>query len=41
MNIKRWVWLEVPVQAKPIPTEVLTTARELEIKIRDVSGKVY
>ncbi len=35
------LWLEVPVQTKPIPGAVLATARQLSIKVRDVTGKVY
>ena len=40
-TIQGQLWLEVPVQTKPIPATVLATARQLSIKIRDVTGKVY
>ena len=33
--------LEVPVQNKPIPKNILDAAKERGITIRDVEGKVY
>jgi hypothetical protein len=35
------MFLEVPVQKKPIPRRVLEEARRLDIRIRDAKGKVY
>lgn len=35
------LWLEVPVQNKPVPVEILTTAKRLSICIRDVTGRIY
>ncbi len=35
------VYLEVPIQSKPVPQTVLDVARRLDVWIRDVSGKVY
>lgn len=35
------LWLEVPVQAKPVPLEVLATVKQLSIRIRDVTGRIY
>lgn len=35
------MFLEVPVQTKPIPKSVLDEANRLEIQIRDVDGRVY
>ena len=35
------LWLEVPVQSKPVPLEILATAKRLSIRIRDVTGKIY
>ncbi len=40
-TIQGQLWLEVPIQTKSIPDTVLATARQLSIKIRDVSGRVY
>ncbi len=33
--------LEVPVQTKPVPKEVLIEAKGAKVKVRDVAGKVY
>lgn len=33
--------MEVPVQGKPVPAEVLIEAKNAGVKIRDVTGKVY
>lgn len=41
LTISGQLWLEVPVQSKPVPTAVLKAATDLPIKIRDVEGKVY
>ncbi len=35
------LWLEVPVQTKPVPDAVLAAARKWQIKIRDVEGRIY
>lgn len=40
-TVQGQLWLEVPVQIKPVPAEILVTTRQLGIKIRDVSGRVY
>jgi hypothetical protein len=39
--LKGRLFLEVPVQTKPIPKEILDTAKSLDITIRDSSGKEY
>jgi hypothetical protein len=33
--------LEVPVQDRPIPQEILDTATEANVKIRDINDTVY
>ena len=33
--------LEVPVQTTPVPQSVLDAARDLDIQIRDVNGRIY
>lgn len=35
------MYLEVPVQQKPIPKSVLDYASVKEIKIRDTNNKIY
>ena len=35
------LFLEVPVQSRPIPQEILAAARSLSITIRDVTGRKY
>jgi len=35
------MFLEVPVQTKPIPKSVLEEANRLRIRIRDVDGRIY
>jgi hypothetical protein len=35
------MFLEIPVQSKPIPQSILNKANELGIDIRDVQGKIY
>lgn len=35
------LWLEVPVQTKPIPALILNKAKELNIRIRDINGIIY
>lgn len=35
------MFLEIPVQKGPIPQSVLTEATRLDIRIRDVTGRVY
>lgn len=35
------MYLEVPVQKKPIPNSVLDYATEKFIKIRDINGRIY
>ncbi len=39
--LKGQLFLEVPVQTKPIPQELIQRAKALNIIIRDVSGKEY
>lgn len=33
--------LEVPVQGRPIPQDIINKANELKIIIRDINGKEY
>ena len=40
-KIRGQMYLEVPVQQKPIPKSVLDYARLRNIKIRDVNNKIY
>ena len=40
-HLKGQLWLEVPVQSKPIPADVLAVAQSFHIQIRDVTGRVY
>ncbi len=35
------LWLEVPVQTKDIPSAVINYANRLDIRIRDVKGRIY
>ena len=40
-TIQGQLWLEVPIQTTPIPPDILATANQLGIRIRDVTGRVY
>ena len=35
------LWLEVPVQTKSVPNEILVAAKRLAVRIRDVQGRIY
>lgn len=35
------MYLEVPVQKKPIPKTILDHATEKKVFIRDIDGKIY
>ncbi|MEE3625610.1 hypothetical protein UCD39_16720 [Nitrospirillum sp. BR 11752] len=35
------LWLEVPVQTKPVPSSIISKASSLSIKIRDIEGRIY